>query len=99
MGRISDLLAAIATKTPSTGHPWRGRSPAPPPVYCEELDAWVPRGSPDPFTPGPATMGGIAVRLSKTAVQRIKPKADRDGLTVSSWVRQVVDQALEEREP
>lgn len=42
--------------------------------------------------------GAVPVRFPPETIDRIKVQAEREGLTVSSWIRRQVDVALVERE-
>lgn len=42
--------------------------------------------------------GAVPVRFQPETVERIKRQADREGMTVSSWIRREVDRALHDRE-
>jgi hypothetical protein len=49
--------------------------------------------------PRPKALGGsIPVRFPPSSVEAIKQLADADGVTVSGWVRQVVDAELRRRQ-
>jgi len=41
--------------------------------------------------------GAVPVRFSPDSIERIKQIADEDGMTVSTWIREQVNNALESR--
>lgn len=42
--------------------------------------------------------GAVPVRFPAETIDRIKVQAEREGMTVSSWIRRQVDEALADRE-
>ena len=57
--------------------------------------------APDPAVhpPRPKALGGsIPIRFPPSSVEAIKRLADADGVTVSGWVRKVVDAELRRRQ-
>jgi predicted DNA binding CopG/RHH family protein len=49
--------------------------------------------------PRPRMTGHVPVRFPQEAIASIKAIADHDGLTVSTWIRQVVMREIERRLP
>lgn len=48
---------------------------------------------------GPRLTGHVPVRFPEETISRVRALADHDGLTVSSWIRQVVNREVERRLP